>query len=72
MFEFTDADLVLSKGRSASWDGGGHLPQTLVEVTSVRSYSSPPAAGVTGLAGAPCPPAEVPLNKAQPSPAGPG
>lgn len=46
MFEFTDADLVLNKGSSASWQWGAHLPQTLAGVTSVRCYSSPPAAGV--------------------------
>lgn len=36
MFEFTGADLVLSKDGSASWDGGAHLPQSPAEVTLVR------------------------------------
>lgn len=38
-FEFTDTDLVFSKGRSASWDGGAHLPQIPAEVTWGRSCS---------------------------------
>lgn len=36
MLEFTGPDLVLSKGRSLSWDGGAHLPQRPAEVTLVQ------------------------------------
>lgn len=69
IFDFIDVDLVLSKGRFASWDGGVHLHQNFTEVTSIRSCCSPPAARVDGgsRSSTPCLPAEMPHSKTQPS-----